>query len=89
MTTMNTVRKQGFIEKKEQQELFNWLHKTFDLPKRVFEIHDMLNLFTKLDFSINDCENNNKIIVIEHLLKRANEAILQTLKTIEEKKQTK
>ena len=85
MTTMNTVRKQGFIEKKEQQELFNWLHKTFDLPKRVFEIHDMLNLFTKLDFSINDYENNIKIKQVEHQLKTANEAILQTLKIIEEK----
>jgi Zn-dependent M32 family carboxypeptidase len=83
----NTVRKQGFLEKKEQQELFNWLHKSIDLPKRVYEIHDMLNLFNKLDFSINDYENNIKIIQVEHQLKTANEAILQTLKTIEEKKQ--
>ena len=86
---MNTVRKQGFIEKKEQQELFNWLYKSFDLPKRVYEIHDMLNLFNKLEFSLNDQENNQKITYIEVLLKRANEEIIQILKTIEEKKQNK
>jgi len=85
----DTVRKQGFIEKKEQQELFTWLYTTIDLPKRVYEIQDMLNLFNKLDFSINDQENNQKITYIELMLKRANEAILQSLKTIEEKKQTK
>ena len=85
----NTVRKQGFIEKNEQQKLFIWLYTTFDLPKRVYEIQDMLNLFNKLDFSINDQENNAKITYIEVMLKQANEAILQTLKTIEEKKQTK
>ena len=85
---MKTYNGNKFIEKKEQQELFNWLHKTFNLPARVYEIHDMLNLFNKLDFSINDYENNIKIIQVEHQLKRANEAILQTLKTIEEKKQT-
>ena len=85
----NTVRKQGFIEKKEQQELFNWLHKTLNLTARVYEIHDMLNLFNKLDFSINDQENNAKITYIENMLKQANEVILQTLKTIEEKKQNK
>ena len=82
---MNTYNGNKFIEKKEQQELFNWLHKTFNLPARVYEIQDMLNLFTKLDFSINDYENNIKIIQIEHQLKKANEAILQTLKIIEEK----
>jgi len=49
----------------------------------------MLNLFTKLDFSINDYENNNKIKQVEHQLKKANEAILQTIKTIEEKKHMK
>ena len=54
----NTVRKQAFIEKKEQQELLTWLYTTIDLPKRVYEIQDMLNLFNKLDFSINDQENN-------------------------------
>lgn len=86
---MNTVRKQGFIEKKEQQELFNWLYKSIDLPKRVYEIHDMLNLFNKLEFSLNDQENNQKITYIEVLLKRANEEIIQILKTIEEKKQNK
>ena len=85
----NTVRKQAFIEKKEQQELLTWLYTTIDLPKRVYEIQDMLNLFNKLDFSINDQENNQKITYIELMLKRANEAILQSLKTIEEKKQTK
>ena len=85
----NTVRKQGFIEKNEQQKLFIWLYTNFDLPKRVYEIQDMLNLFNKLDFSINDQENNQKITYIELMLKRANEAILQSLKTIEEKKQTK
>ena len=85
----NTVRKQRFIEKKEQQELLNWLYVNIDLPKRTYEIHDMLNLFNKLDFSINDQENNQKILIIEQMLKRTNEAILQTLKTIEEKKQTK
>ena len=84
---MNTYKGNKFIEKKEQQELFNWLHKTFNLTARVYEIHDMLNLFNKLDFSINDYENNIKIIQVEHQLKTANEAILQTLKTIEEKKQ--
>ena len=86
---MNTYKGNKFIEKKEQQELFNWLHKTFNLPARVYEIHDMLNMLNKLDFSINDYENNNKIIQVERQLKNANEAILQTLKTIEEKKQTK
>ena len=85
----NTVRKQDFIEKKEQQELFNWLHKTFNLPARVYEIQDMLNMLNKIDYSINDYENNNKIIQIEHQLKKANEAILQTIKTIEEKKHMK
>ena len=82
---MNTYNGNKFIEKKEQQELFNWLHKTFNLPARVYEIQDMLNLFTKLDFSINDYENNIKIKQVEHQLKTANEAILQTLKIIEEK----
>ncbi len=86
---MNTVRKQKFIEKNEQQKLFIWLYTTFDLPKRVYEIQDMLNLFNKLDFSINDQENNAKIKIIEQQLKAANEAIIQTLKTIEEKKQNK
>jgi len=86
---MNTYNGNKYIEKKEQQELFNWLHKTFNLPARVYEIHDMLNMLNKLDFSINDYENNNKIIQVERQLKNANEAILQTLKTIEEKKQTK
>jgi len=86
---MNTVRKQGFIEKKEQQELFNWLYTDIDLPKRAYEVYDMLNLFNKLDFSINDYENNTKIQIIEQQLKAANEAIIQTLKTIEEKKQNK
>ncbi len=86
---MNTYKGNKFIEKKEQQELFNWLYGNIDLTKRVYEIHDMLNLFNKLDFSINDYENNIKIIQVEHQLKTANEAILQTLKTIEEKKQTK
>ena len=85
----DTVRKQGFIEKNEQQKLFTWLYTTFDLPKRVYEIQDMLNLFNKLDFSINDQENHAKITYIELMLKQANEAILQSLKTIEEKKQTK
>ena len=84
---MNTYKGNKFIEKKEQQELFNWLHKTLNLTARVYEIHDMLNLFNKLDFSINDYENNIKIIQVEQQLKTANEAILQTLKTIEEKKQ--
>jgi hypothetical protein len=83
---MNTYMGKKFIEKKEQQELFNWLYKDIDLPKRAFEIHDMLNLFNKLDFSINDYENNKKIIFIEQMLQKANEAILQTLKIIEEKK---
>jgi hypothetical protein len=46
-------------------------------------------MLNKIDFSINDYENNNKIIQVERQLKNANEAILQTLKTIEEKKQTK
>ena len=86
---MNTYNGNNFIEKKEQQELFNWLHKTFNLPAHVFEIHDMLNMLNKIDFSINDYENNNKIIQIEHQLKKANETILQTIKTIEEKKQMK
>ena len=86
---MNTYKGNKLIEKKEQQELFNWLHKTFNLPAHVFEIHDMLNMLNKIDFSINDYENNIKIIQIEHQLKNANEAILQTLKSIEEKKQTK
>jgi len=86
---MNTYKGNKFIEKKEQQELFNWLHKTFNLPAHVYEIHDMLNMLNKIDFSINDYENNIKIIQIEGQLKNANEAILQTLKTIEEKKQTK
>jgi hypothetical protein len=86
---MNTYNGNKYIEKKEQQELFNWLHKTFNLPARVYEIHDMLNMLNKIDFSINDYENNNKIIQVERQLKNANEAILQTLKTIEEKKQTK
>jgi Zn-dependent M32 family carboxypeptidase len=86
---MNTYKGNKFIEKKEQQELFNWLHKTFNLPARVYEIHDMLNMLNKIDVSINDYENNIKIIQIERHLKNANEAILQTLKTIEEKKQTK
>ena len=86
---MNTYKGNKLIEKKEQQELFNWLHKTFNLPARVYEIHDMLNMLNKIDFSINDYENNIKIIQIEHQLKNANEAILQTLKSIEEKKQTK
>ena len=86
---MNTYNGNKFIEKKEQQELFNWLHKTFNLPARVYEIHDMLNMLNKIDFSINDYENNNKIIQVERQLKNANEVILQTLKTIEEKKQTK
>lgn len=86
---MNTYKGNKFIEKKEQQELFNWLHKTFNLPARVYEIHDMLNMLNKIDFSINDYENNNKIIQIEQQLKNANEAILQTLKSIEEKKQNK
>ena len=84
---MNTYKGNKFIEKNEQQELFNWLHKTFNLPARVYEIHDMLNMLNKIDFSINDYENNIKIIQIEHQLKTANEAILQTLKTIEERKQ--
>jgi hypothetical protein len=86
---MSTVRKQGFIEKKEQQELFNWLYTDIDLPKRAYEVYDMLNLFNKLDFSINDYENNTKIQIIEQQLKAANEAIIQSLKTIEEKKQNK
>jgi len=77
---------QKFIEKKEQQELFNWLYINIDLPKRVYEINDMLNLFNKLDFSINDQENYQKIRIIEQMLQKANEAILQTLKIIEEKK---
>jgi len=83
---MNTYNGNKYIEKKEQQELFNWLHKTLNLTARVYEIYDMLNLFNKLDFSINDYENNNKIIQVEQQLKNANEAILQTLKIIEEKK---
>jgi len=86
---MNTVRKQGFIEKNEQQKLFIWLYTNIDLPKRAYEVYDMLNLFNKLDFSINDQENNAKIQIIEQQLKAANEAIIQTLKTIEEKKQNK
>jgi Zn-dependent M32 family carboxypeptidase len=86
---MKTYNGNKFIEKKEQQELFNWLHKTFNLPARVYEIYDMLNMLNKIDVSINDYENNIKIIQIERQLKNANEAILQTLKTIEEKKQTK
>ena len=45
----------------------------------------MLNLFNKIDFSINDHENNQKIKFIEQQLKNTNEAILQTLKIIEEK----
>ena len=83
---MNTYMGQKFIEKKEQQELFNWLYINIDLPKRVYEINDMLNLFNKLDFSINDQENYQKIRIIEQMLQKANEAILQTLKIIEEKK---
>ena len=82
---MNTYMGQKFIEKREQQELFNWLHKSIDLHKRTYEIHDMLNLFNKIDFSINDHENNQKIKFIEQQLQNANEAILQTLKIIEEK----
>ena len=85
----DTVRKQGFIEKNEQQKLFTWLYTTVDLLKLVYEIQDMVNLFNKLDFSINDQENHAKITYIELMLKQANEAILQSLETIEEKKQTK
>ena len=83
---MNTYMGKKFIEKREQQELFNWLHKSIDLPKRTYEIHDMLNLFNKIDFSINDHENNQKIKFIEQQLKNTNEVILQTLKLIENKK---
>ena len=53
---MNTYKGNKFIEKKEQQELFNWLHKTFNLPAHIYEIHDMLNMLNKIDFSINDYE---------------------------------
>jgi len=79
----------AYIEKKEQQGLFNWLYTSIDLPKRVYEIQDMLNLFNKLDFSINDQENHDNITDVERKLKLTNEIILQTLKIIKEKKQTK
>ena len=86
---MNTFMGKAYIEKKEQQGLFNWLYTTIDLPKRVYEIQDMINLFNKLDFSINDEENHDNITDIERKLKLTNEIILQTLKIIKEKKKTK
>jgi len=86
---MNTFMGKAYIEKKEQQGLFNWLYTTINLPKRIYEIQDMLNLFNKLDFSIGNQENHDKLIDIEQKLKLTNEIILQTLKIIEEKKQTK
>jgi len=79
----------SYIEKKEQSDLLNWLYTSIDLPKQVYEIHDTLNLFNQLDFSLNDQKNRQKIMYIEQLLRQSNEAILQTLKIIEEKKQTK
>lgn len=79
----------SYIEKKEQSDLLNWLYTSIDLPKQVYEIHDTLNLFNQLDFSLNNQKNRQKIMYIEQLLRQSNEAILQTLKIIEEKKQTK
>ena len=84
---MSDTKKKENNELKDQFKLLNWLYVNIDLPKRVYEIHDMIKICDKLDFSLNDQENHQKICNIEILLKQANEAILQTLKTIEEKKQ--
>lgn len=88
MSTVKPMKKE-FIEIKEQVHLLNWLYTTIDLPKRVYEIHDMIRLFDKLDFSINDQETHMKITYIESLLKQSGEEISQTLKTIESKKNIK
>ena len=88
MSTVKPMKKE-FVEIKEQIHLLNWLYTTIDLPKRVYEIHDMIRLFDKLDFSINDQETHSKITYIESLLKQAREEISQTLKTIESKKNIK
>lgn len=76
----------SYIEKKEQSDLLNWLYTNIDLPKQVYNIHDTLNLFNQLDFSINNQKNRQKIMYIEQILRQSNEAILQTLKTIDNKK---
>jgi hypothetical protein len=72
--------------RKDQYNLLNWLYVNIDLPKRVYEIHDMLNILDKIDLSINDQENHQKITHIEAMLKQTNEAIVETLKTIDYKK---
>lgn len=84
---MNTMK--SYTEKKEQSDLLNWLYTNIDLPKQVYEIHDTLNLFNQLDFSINNQKNRQQIMYIEQLLRQSNEAILQTLKTIDNKKNEK
>ncbi|RZD39297.1 MAG: hypothetical protein CXT73_07755 [Methanobacteriota archaeon] len=75
--------------RKDQYNLLNWLYVNIDLPKRVYEIHDMLNILDKIDLSINDQENHQKIMHIESMLKQTNEAIVETLKTIDNKKNKK
>jgi len=47
MSAVKPMKKE-FIAIKEQLDLLNWLYTTIDLPKRVYEIHDMIRLFDKL-----------------------------------------
>jgi len=73
-------------ELKDQFKLLEWLYVNIDLPKRIYEIHDMLNIMDKLDFSMNDHENHQKVTIIESMLKQSGEAIAETLKMIAKRK---
>ena len=73
-------------ELKDQFKLLEWLYVNIDLPKRIYEIHDMLNIMDKLDFSMNDQENHQKITIIESMLKQSGEAIAETLDMIAKRK---